>query len=366
MTADRLESPGSRRIFYFDALRALASFLVIVNHTNSHVFQASSPAEGTWFLSMAWYYLSKMAVPLFVMISGALLLPKQDTLRRTGARVLRLACALVLFSYLYYLFGVWKTHWTWGRALDIPGFLRSIWEKRITDSFWYLYFYIGLMAVLPLWQRLQKGLDKRSLWYLMGLAFGAGALWPLVAHYVPALALPEYVSLALPGVYIGLFFAGHYIHAYVKPTRPRLWLAAGCVVLSVALAVGLTALEYARVAPGEKYWFMDERTTPALPVILCAVATMLLLKGLQARQTAKKSAPRKLAKAVSVLGQCAFGVYLVQDLIIAETRYRFFEPLRAAVPPFPAVLLWEALVYVLAVALAWLLTRLPGMRKLLG
>ena len=59
-----------KREIWLDVLRVLAAFLVIVNHTNSDVFQSVTPANGTWWLSIAWYALCKIAVPLFVMISG--------------------------------------------------------------------------------------------------------------------------------------------------------------------------------------------------------------------------------------------------------------------------------------------------------
>ena len=69
----------SRKIF-IDILRILACFLVIVNHTNSQIFlSVTSVNDGigiSYILSMAYFYFSKIAVPIFFMISGALLLNK--------------------------------------------------------------------------------------------------------------------------------------------------------------------------------------------------------------------------------------------------------------------------------------------------
>lgn len=355
------ESAGKERVLYLDALRALASFLVIVNHTNSHVFQASSPESPTWFVSIAWYYLSKIAVPLFVMISGALLLPRVDSYRRVGRRVLRMLGALVVFSYVYYLAGVWNSGWSWGRALDIPGFLVSVWQTRVTDSFWYLYFYIGLLFMLPLLQRLAKGMNRNDLLYLMSIVFAVNALFPLLSHLAPGLALPEYVNVSVFNVFIGLFFAGHFIHAYLEPKPWHAWAAACGATLSVGVSVWLTALNY-QAQPGGKYWFMDERTAPSLTIILCAFGAMWLAKCVSAR---RKVSASPFTRLVSTLGRCAFGVYLAQDLIIAETRYRLFEPWRAVMWPFLAVLIWEVLVYGAALLMSWVLSRIPGLRKLM-
>ncbi len=145
---------ASRREGWLDALRVLAAFGVIVNHTNSKVFQALMPQDAQWWLSVGWYYVSKMAVPLFVMVSGACLLPRRDSPRRVLGRMARILGALLLFSYAYYLYDAWVYWGLWPRMADLGTFLRLVWTQQITDSFWYLTFYLALLAMLPFLQRL--------------------------------------------------------------------------------------------------------------------------------------------------------------------------------------------------------------------
>jgi surface polysaccharide O-acyltransferase-like enzyme len=347
------------RYAYLDFLRILAAFLVIVNHTNSLIFKSLAPADTTWWLSIAWYYASKIAVPLFIMVSGACLLPRQDTYRKAVGRFFRVFIVLVLFSYLYYLVNLWQAGWEWGKALNIPAFLVAIWAKRITDSYWYLYFYLGLMVMLPFLQRLANAMRKRDLEIFMAVSFTAFALWPLVIHYVPAFSLPQYFDIPLFGVLIGLFFAGHYLHAFASERGKWGWVAV--LALTLVASVALTYLETGRVAAGEKYWFMDERTQPSIFVVLGSMAVMALAKSGFARHTPRPTA----AKRWVTLGGCAFGVYLLQDLIIAQTRYRFFVPLSGQINPLLAVLIWEIAVFAVALCVAWALKKLPGLRRLL-
>ena len=357
-------SPGARYL-YMDFLRVVACFGVIVNHTNSHVFQAEAPGSLTWTLSILWYYLSKTAVPLFVMVSGACLLPRQDSYRRVGQRISRMLLALVLFSYFYHLFDLWKTYWTWERALNLGGFLGSIWQERVTDSFWYLYFYLGLLVMLPLLQRLARAMKQKDYHYLLAISLGCNALWPLLTHYVPGLAFPPYFDLPLFSIYIGLFFLGHYLHTYGFPVK-RQGLACGATMaLALGFSAFLTLLEAQSSPPGTKYWFMDDRMTPALPVILCAAAVMLLARRAFAPSEQSKSAlPPWAVRALTALGSYAFSIYLLQDWLIAETRYRLFVPLCAVVNPFMAALLWELFVFAALLPAAWLLKRMPGLRKI--
>lgn len=68
----------SSRQVHIEFLRIVAAFLVIVNHTNSRIFLARAPSA-TWFASVTYFFICKIAVPLFLMIMGALLLEKHDT-----------------------------------------------------------------------------------------------------------------------------------------------------------------------------------------------------------------------------------------------------------------------------------------------
>ncbi|MEG0048589.1 MAG: acyltransferase [Clostridia bacterium] len=359
MTANAAEGVKQRSP-YLDLLRIMAVALVIVNHTNSRVFRACTPAQATWFVSVLWYYISKIAVPLFVMVSGACLLPKVDGYRKVGWRALRVLLTLLVFSYGYYLFDAWVYYGLWPRAVDFASFFSLVWTQQITNSYWYLYFYLGMMIMLPLMQRMAKSMNKRDLCYLIGLAFGLDALWPLLVHYVPALALPSYFQTPMLTAYVGLFFAGHMVHQHFKSSKKSAWLCALVLVASVGTSVLLTYAEFNRVAVGENYLFMDDRMQPSILTLLAAVAAMGLCKQLMERRHSEKA-----SRALAQLGGCAFGVYLVQDFVIAQSKTRLFMPLCGIMPSFAAALVWEAFVLAAALLMAWVLRKIPGLRKLL-
>ncbi len=346
-----------KRYAYMDFIRIAAVFLVIVNHTNSAVYQASSPDRITWWLSIVWYYTSKISVPLFVMVSGACLLPKVDTYKKTGKRLLRIGIVLVLFSYLYFIVDVIQGYGGVKDALNLLGFIKSIWKAPITDSFWYLYFYLGLMLMLPWLQRLAKTMEKRDLQFLILLSLGLGAAWPLIEHYVPALIISGYFTVPLFAVYLGIFFMGHYIHTYGEKINN--YLCVTVTVLSLAASALLTYGEYIKINGAGSYWFMDDRTAPSIFIILCAGAVMMLAKN-TINASGKPSKNR-----LQTLGGCAFGIYLIQDFIIEQTQNSLFVPLSQSIHSFTAVLLWEIGVFAAALLVIWLLRKLRWVRKLI-
>ena len=352
-----MEHKQPARFAYMDGLRIAAVFLVIVNHTNSYVFKAAAPVDITWWMSVAWYYFSKIGVPLFVMVSGACLLPKVDTYAKTGKRLFRIGLVLVIFSYLYFMVNVLQSYGGVRDVFNLLGFAKNLIREPITDSFWYLYFYLGLMLMLPWLQRMAKGMEKRDVFYFILISLVFGAVWPLAEHYVPALAITDYFSIPLFSTYIGIFFAGHYLHSYIK--KVKVSLALMVIVLSIAASVMLTHYEYQSLGGVGQYWFMDDRMMPSIFVILCSAGVYLV-----SREWLRL--PNGQAKSrLQTLGGCAFGIYLVQDFIIEQTRYVIFQPMSQAINPFLAALLWEIGIFAVALMAVWLLRLLPGVKKLL-
>jgi len=339
-----------KRETWLDALRFFAAFLVIVNHTNSSIFRALSPENGTWWLSVLWYAASKIAVPVFVMVSGACLLGREDPYRKCFGRFLRIACTLLVFSAVYFIANT--------GSLNFGAFLKAVWTEQITDSFWYLYFYAGLMLMLPLLQRLSCAMQGGDLLYLTSMCLGFGALWPLAEHLVPALALPAHLDLPLFSTYIGLFFAGWWIRKCRVPQRRTQLICAAVIVLCLLLSLLLLRRSY---TPDAKYWmFMDDRMHPGFLIVFASIAFMVLLRGLFDRELSPRA-----QRAWTELGGCAFGVYLLQDMLIEATEAAVYLPLSTHLTAFPAVVVWEIAVFALALAAAWLLRRIPGIRKLI-
>ena len=57
-------------------------------------------------------------------------------------------------------------------------------------------------------------------------------------------------------------------------------------------------------------------------------------------------------------------MYLAQDWLIAQTQERLFLPLCGVLPSLAAALVWELAVFALALGAAWLMRRVPGLRKI--
>ena len=89
----------------FELLRIISSFFVIVSHTNVIAFQSLEVQYGfNWFLIMIYQILSKIAVPVFFMISGGLYLKKERTYKEMLSKTFKkLFIPLFVFSVIVFL-----------------------------------------------------------------------------------------------------------------------------------------------------------------------------------------------------------------------------------------------------------------------
>lgn len=356
MTAAR----GVRRLAYLDALRIIAAFLVIVNHTNSDVFLSLTPGGAQWWASVLWYYLSRTAVPLFVMISGACLLGRTDSYKKTIWRIARVLIAALIFAYGVFVYDAWVNYGLWPRIVDFGTFLSKFWRMEILDDYWYVFMYVGLLIMLPFLQRMAGAMRGRDMLCLAGLAFAFDGLWPLITHYAPALEPPPYFDAPLFSSFIGCFFMGRWIREHASASRKTAVVCLAVLAATLVLSALLTYGEAARVGEGKRYLFMDARDNPMILTLIGAACAMTAAKALGGRH---ESSRREAT--LRELGGCAFAIYLMQGFIILQTEKRVFEPLCAVMPPLAAALVWELGVFAVALCAAWGMRRIPWFRRIL-
>ena len=148
---------------HIELLRLLAIYFVIFNHTGNqgYLFFVKQVNSLLYFPYMGFSILCKVAVPIFFMISGALLLNRNETLKELFLkRILRMIIILVVTSVPYY---VWLHS---DEGMNISSFLSYIYSESATTALWYLYSYIGLLLMLPFLRKMVMNLSEKEYIYL--------------------------------------------------------------------------------------------------------------------------------------------------------------------------------------------------------
>ena len=101
-----------------DFIKTVAIFGVIVIHVTVPTFSAGEIGSPPWLTALFWAGISHASVPLFLMASGALLLPpeREMTLKKLYTKSIpRLLIALLFWAAGYKLFHMlaWGTFASW-------------------------------------------------------------------------------------------------------------------------------------------------------------------------------------------------------------------------------------------------------------
>ena len=297
--------PGSKAtIPWIDLIRVSAIFLVVMIHVSGQLTNAwGTIPNDQWIIADIYGGIARIAVPLFFMISGYLLLPRSESLSDFYLkRMPRILIPFVVWSLIY-------LGWFCGNHPNTctPSLA---WNLLLVQGtyyhLWFLYSLVNIYLVLPLLRlMIRPDLDKKYLWYLVGL-------WLI---FQPVLALAHRfwnfsikLSPPLTTGFVGYFFLG-YLLGEVGLSRIRLIVCVVVWVISALITiVGTYIFTYqAGQFSGFFYDFVS------LNVIFASGAVFLLMRWLSEAKvfTSATSQARMRTFAIG-----AFGIYLVHILVI--------------------------------------------------
>ncbi len=226
----------NRSTAFLDVLRWSATAMVVMLHVVSGVTAILS-AEMTSD-QRAVYYTAKAlmtaGVPVFLMISGALLLnpEKQISVRKILTHyVRRILLALLVFGTVFAVIELYVTEKNFSLEIIGRGFLNTLSGKSWAHM-WYLYELAGLYLATPLLRAVIRYGKKQLLQYGLILGF-------LFSSFIPFLEQLSGFDLGFTfpfsGIYLFYYVSGYYFLKYGR-TSPRLTAAAAILTIGVLTA----------------------------------------------------------------------------------------------------------------------------------
>ena len=285
---------------YFEWLRLFAAVAVVLMHTAAQRWY-QAPIDTEAFLTLTrWEALVRWPVPVFVMITGAIFLPRKTALKPILTRYI----PRMLLCY-----ALWAGFYTRYR-LSMGADPATAWQLFAAGQYhlWYLPFLCGVYLTLPFLQKIaeDEGLTHRLLW--VSLAVGSLIPWGLD---LTALLLPDWAGplASLKGHLNFTFFLdllaalvlGHRLHSRELPPRSRrilYGLGAICMVLTLLGTLHMSARTGTRVT-----LFFEHSS----PLNLCTAAAIFVF--------AKYNLTR-LPGWIGALASCSFGIYLSHALLL--------------------------------------------------
>jgi len=281
-----------------DKLKLISCFLVVLLHVSAD--QAMKFGAG-WWASNIYDSISRVSVPIFLMISGALLLKKSDLLGVfIKKRLARVFPPLIFWSLFY----VWWLHYN---GVDVTGWALKLITKPAMYHLWYLYAIIGLYALVPILRRFYNNSTMPEKIWALSLWVVIGSIWPALSILsspqsclaIAPTATASLYSLSTFGGYAGFLLLG----AFVSDIKINRWLGAAMFVAGSIATMAIMFWHSVRVGhPCETFY---NYLSPL--VIFSAVGFFSFF------MASDKAEPSKLLASAS---DCTLGIYCLHVLLI--------------------------------------------------
>lgn len=284
-----------QRDFRLDLLRILSVFAVVWLHVAAGVAQNPDWQSADWWTGNVADALSRWCVPVFVMISGALLLShpsERDPMGFYKRRLARLLVPIVFWTAFYLLFRAYTdSRFTAAEAL------RSVIAGTPYYHLWFLYMIAGLYAVTPFLRQIVAASPPAMLAAFIAGCFILGSSESLRLHLVGEAAAWTFLPTFLP--YIGYFVCGYYLHTHARQTS-RLPLVALALAGAAIIALGTAALQ---PYIGARAWGVMHAYQGVFTILM---SVSVFLWGLNLRLDSPL-----LRSVVAQLSSLTFGIFLV-------------------------------------------------------
>lgn len=378
-----MEKTQRETIAWVDLLRIIACFLVILAHA-CDPFVGKFDDNPSEFLSGALFgSLVRSCVPLFVMISGVLLLPIKADMgtfysRRAKRILIPLAFWSILLPVLYYLYLNFGVEATVNPGIVMENYtLEATLTKMYTFLFnfnydttplWYLYMLIGLYLILPIisaWLTQASQRDIKRFLYIWVIS----TIVPYIQMVAPSLGYTgNYGSMGLFGECywngFGIFyyfsgFLGFAVLAYYLKRFPLNWSWKRTLSITIPLFLlgyAITALGFIltqKYFPGsyenlEVVWYFY-----GINVLMMTVAVFITVQKI-------KISPSPLLSKIAGL---TFGVYLCH-FVVVQFAYDLVYP-NLHLPPFIQIPLIAIIAFFVSLFIIWLMSLNKLTRKVI-
>lgn len=298
-----------------DLIRALGAFLVVLAHVQYS-------GAGSSLIRISYYAFTRVAVPLFFMLSGFLLLsrsePLWDFFRK---RAFKVFIPFIIWSVIYL---IWK-----GEAFDQPFvdilkiYLVKILRGPRESHLWYFYELIGLYLFTPILRLYVEKASNKDLLYFCGIWFLLTPLLNLVQEFTPILfGFPFYYFKG----YIGYFIFGYLTSRLQFHKNQRLIALAVFVASLIATIAGMYIAGYYKM---RTQYFEDYLS---MNVVLMSFAFFVMLIHL--------NIPDYLYRAILPFSRASFGIYLAHVIVMYQLLL---------IPPFSFLPFMGSALYVIPI-----------------
>jgi len=338
---------NNKEINYINILRIIACFMVIINHTNGYILEYDSIINSTFYCIT--FSLCKIGVPLFLMITGCLILDKKYNYKKIIKCILRVLIPALGISLVLYIKNVGINN------LDFIYFFKSILSKPYIIPFWYIYALIGVYCSLPFIQKMVKEFKKTDYLIFLLLFLVFPTFINLLNSYID-ININYNFQLAFFPIIISTVICGNFIS---KLDITKKYLIISIITFIFSFSIMFLSMYIPYIDNGEISYILDSWNT--FPVILMSISTFYIIRHIYE----KIKLSYKVNKIISKVSSTTFGIYLFHYIL----NYRIYKITIVqklfVFCPIIAIIVLNILVFTFCMIITYLLKKIPILKKYL-
>ncbi len=334
---------------WLDAIRVFSILSVVMIHVSAYYVLNYSIASFEWLVGNSIDSLLRWCVPVFVMISGALLLDSskdEPIFIFYRKRINKIITPLVFWSSFYAVWRLFRAYISTGSA-EVSEVFFDVINGEGFYHLWFIFMILGVYAFTPFFRIVVKGIDQSEytvLVFLLCILCISSSVFYQYNGYDRFFSLTSFLS------FIPYFFLGHFIkNISWKPSKylcltvfslSYLFTAFGCWYFSLnyGLQQGLSFYDYGTIN-----------------VMFMSVSVFLF---------AKYYLPDfNQRKIITLCTPLVFGVYLIHPLFLDILRYKQIIVTNLSV--FPSIAVLFLLVATFSLLSSYLFKKLPLLNRLI-
>ena len=354
----------ANKTLYFEILRIMAVFAVIFIHTGDtgySLFTLRKFGSLDYWVDLAISIFSRFCVATFFAISGALLLPKNESLKKVWKRVLRMFIILVAVSLLYWFEFLHNN----GGKFSLIAFFHKFYYDQTRYHLWFVYSYIAFLITLPVLRALAQNLEDKYFYYMIALEIFFKGIIPVLDYRLTVYEFPMNPNLIPSWMFEQIFFfplVGYFLHNRLDAEQEKkyvlpLWIAD---IAAIAVSCYMTWFQTRLIG------FGAEDPTPNFH--FCFISVNCITLFVTARVLFKDGRlPAWLERVLKEVGSCVFGIYLFHMYFLRQPWIEGI--LRSLVDSgcdkMVAVHIEILCIFLVSLVPSWILKHIPYIRDLL-
>lgn len=298
-------------------IRAVATIMVVVLHVCAPTLEGNKNlSNGIWHWANGIESVTRVSVPLFLLLTGALLIDKKESI----TSIFKHRLTKIVFPFLF-----WSVFYNTYYSINSDAIksFEDIWVQRklifnglftgSTYHFWYIYLIIGIYLFLPILRTWLQNASKNQIKYFILIwTYTLFLKYPVINSNFPNLDLTLFTG------YIGYLVTGYYLVkypiSYSKYTR--------------LICIGLFSIGYLITSLGTFYASVNQGTFNNIFYDYLAPNVVLMTVSCFVFFQTFSFVKNRLNPVFDQIAKYSFGIYLIHVFfiyVLDDAQFQLFE-----------------------------------------